>query len=53
MKEDIEIGGREMLRRQVEKRFGAIPEWAMQKLDAMSSAELQDTALALLGTRPC
>jgi len=48
MREGIEIGRREMVRQQVEKRFGAIPAWASQKLDAMSSAELQDTGLRLL-----
>jgi hypothetical protein len=31
-----------------EKRFGPIPGWARQKLDAMSLADLEDTALRLL-----
>jgi hypothetical protein len=36
------------VRRQAEKRFGAIPAWAMQKIDAMSLADLQDAELRLL-----
>ena len=31
-----------ILRRQIEKRFGALPKWASEKLAAMSSSELED-----------
>ena len=60
MKEGIEIGRREgreegraegeraVVLRQAEKRFGAIPDWARQKIDAMSLADLQDAELRLL-----
>ncbi len=56
IREGIEIGRREgrkegeraLMLRQVEKRFGAIPEWAQQKIDAMSSTDLEDAALRLL-----
>jgi len=34
--------------RQIEKRFGAIPAWARQRLEAMSAGELEETALRLL-----
>jgi predicted transposase YdaD len=41
-------GEREIVLRMAEKRFGPIPGWARQKLDAMSLADLEDTALRLL-----
>ena len=36
---------------QVEKRFGAVPAWAQQRLDAMSARELDQTAIRLLDAR--
>jgi predicted transposase YdaD len=38
---------RALVLRQIDKRFGPIPKWARQKLDAMSLADLEDTALRL------
>ena len=37
--------------RQAEKRFGTVPAWAIQKLEAMSVTELEDAALRLLDVR--
>ena len=52
MREGIEIGRKEgeraVVLRQVDKRFGAIPDWAKQKIEAMSLADLQDAELRLL-----
>ena len=64
MREGIEIGRREgrqegreegraegeraVVLRQMQRRFGAIPDWAKQKIDAMSLADLQDAELRLL-----
>jgi len=56
MREGIEIGRQEgraegeraVVLRQAEKRFGAIPDWAKQKIDAMSLADLHDAELRLL-----
>jgi predicted transposase YdaD len=56
MREGIEIGRREgrsegeraVVLRLTERRFGAIPDWAKQKIDAMSLADLQDAELRLL-----
>jgi predicted transposase YdaD len=45
-------GERQILLRQVEKRFGAIPDWARQKIHAMSLPDLEDAALRLLDA-PC
>jgi predicted transposase YdaD len=37
--------------RLIEKRFGAIPAWARQRLEAMSAPEVEETALRLLDAR--
>ena len=34
--------------RLAEKRFGPVPAWARQRLEAMSASELEETALRLL-----
>ena len=34
--------------RQIEKRFGPVPAWARQRLEAMSAPEVEETALRLL-----
>jgi len=41
-------GRREVVLRLAEKRFGAIPGWAMQRIEAMSAADLDQLALRLL-----
>ncbi len=41
-------GERTMLRRQIEKRFGSVPEWASQRLEELSEPELSDLGLRLL-----
>ena len=42
------IGEQTIVLRLIEKRFGAIPAWARQRLDAMSASEIEETALRLL-----
>ena len=34
--------------RMIEKRFGSIPSWVRQRLQAMSAPEVEETALRLL-----
>ena len=41
-------GERKILRRQMEKRFGAIPEWADQRLSGMSEQEIEELGVRLL-----
>jgi hypothetical protein len=56
IRQGIEIGRREgraegeraVVLRLTERRFGAIPDWAKQKINAMSLADLQDAELRLL-----
>jgi predicted transposase YdaD len=37
--------------RQIEKRFGSIPPWARQRVEAMPAPEVEETALRLLDAR--
>jgi hypothetical protein len=37
-----------VLRRQIEKRFGAIPSWAAEQLDSRSTAELEELSVRVL-----
>ncbi len=37
-----------LLRRQIEKRFGNVPAWAEERLQARSPAELEDLGVRLL-----
>jgi hypothetical protein len=41
-------GEQTVVLRQLEKRFGAVPSWARQQIEAMSTPELEGTALRLL-----
>jgi hypothetical protein len=41
-------GELKILRRQIEKRFGAIPDWADQRLANKSHAALEDLSLRVL-----
>jgi len=40
--------GRQLLLRQIEKRFGSVPDWAVKRLDALDTAGTEDLALRLL-----
>ena len=40
-----------VLRRQIEKRFGAIPNWAAEKLAGLSTADLEDLSVSVLDAR--
>ena len=44
-------GEQTVVMRQIETRFGAVPSWARQRLDAMSAPELEETAVRLLNAR--
>lgn len=44
-------GEQNLFRRLIEQRFGAIPAWAQQRLDAMSASEVEDTSLRLRDAR--
>lgn len=43
-------GQQEIIRRQLEKRFGALPDWAESRLSSLSGSELDDLAVRLLDT---
>ncbi len=41
-------GERKILRRQLEKRFGVIPEWVDQRLSGLSEPEIEELGVRLL-----
>jgi hypothetical protein len=41
-------GEQTIVGRQIEKRFGPVPRWAQQHLEAMSAPEIERIALGLL-----
>jgi flagellar biosynthesis/type III secretory pathway protein FliH len=41
-------GEQTVVMRLIEKRFGSVPAWARQRLEAMSAGEIEETALRLL-----
>ena len=41
-------GERNILRRQLEKRFGVIPEWVDQRLSGLSEPEIEEFGVRLL-----
>jgi hypothetical protein len=51
LQEGRQVGIREgqliILRRQIEKRFGAIPNWAEEQLTARSARELEDLSVRI------
>jgi len=46
--EGREEGRRELLLRQMDKRFGPVPDWARNRIDAMSTADLERIGLRML-----
>jgi hypothetical protein len=46
-----ERGEMAILMRQIEKRFGPLPSWASQQIEALSAPGLEDLALRLLDVR--
>ena len=40
-----------ILRRQIEKRFGALPAWASEKLAALPASELEDLSERVLDAK--
>lgn len=47
----IRRGQRSVVVRQIEKRFGSVPAWARQRLEAMSGHEVEEIAVRLLDAR--
>jgi len=47
LQKGLQEGRSEMLMRQLEKRFGMLPEWAASRLSALSVSELDDVALRI------
>jgi hypothetical protein len=47
----IKDAERKVLRRQMEKRFGALPRWAAEKLTSLSASELEDLIVRVLDAR--
>jgi hypothetical protein len=46
--EGYQLGEQAILLRQIEKRFGPVPGWALSKLETLSAADLERLALRLL-----
>ncbi|MDQ1471272.1 MAG: hypothetical protein QOJ99_2752 [Bryobacterales bacterium] len=44
-------GEQAVVLRQIEKRFGTVPSWALQRIEVLSAPDLEDLALRLLD--PC
>ena len=44
-------GEQTIVMRQIEKRFGAVPAWVRQRLEAMSTADVEEVAIRLLDAR--
>jgi hypothetical protein len=40
-----------LLRRQIEKRFGAIPDWAEERLTSRTATELEELGVRMLDAR--
>ena len=49
--EGLQTGELTVLRRLIEKRFGALPSWAGEKLAALSTSELEDLSERVLDAR--
>jgi hypothetical protein len=47
-REGLQAGELTVLRRQIEKRFGALPSWAAEKLAALSASQLEDLSERVL-----
>jgi hypothetical protein len=48
LQEGRQEGERKILRRQMERRFGVIPEWVDQRLNGLSEPEIEELGLRLL-----
>ncbi len=51
IKQGIQQGELSVLRRQLEKRFGPLPDWAEQRLLSLSTSELDDLSIRVLEAR--
>jgi hypothetical protein len=49
--EGLQAGELTVLRRVIEKRFGALPSWAREKLAAMPASELEDLSVRVLDAK--
>ena len=48
LQQATQIGMRTILRLVAQKRFGALPGWAVEKLASLSASELEDLSLHVL-----
>jgi hypothetical protein len=51
LQEGLQAGELTILRRQIEKRFGALPSWAGEKLAKMPASELEDLSERVLDAK--
>jgi hypothetical protein len=51
LQKGLQAGELTVLRRQIEKRFGALPSWAGEKLAAMPASDLEDLSERVLDAR--
>ena len=50
-KEGRQEGELTILRRQIEKRFGSVPNWAEERLEKLSAKELEDLSVRVLDAK--
>jgi hypothetical protein len=51
LQEGLQAGELTVLRRLIERRFGALPSWAREKLAAMPASELEDLSVRVLDAK--
>jgi hypothetical protein len=51
LQKGLQQGELSILRRLIEKRFGALPSWAGEKLAALSASELEDLSVRVLDAK--
>ena len=51
IRQGMQQEGVSILRRQIEKRFGALPPWADERLTKLSVPELEDLSLRVLDAK--
>ena len=51
IQQGIEQGGSHIIRRQLESRFGKLPDWAELRLAALSAGNLDEIAVRILSAK--
>src|SRR5215831_11899269 len=51
IKKGIQMGELKVLRRQIKKRFGSVPNWAEERLEKLSAKELEELSVRVLDAK--